>query len=182
MGKLKQLLPFGGQTIIERVVGTYRSAVDVLYVVLGHDFERIQSVIQQLPVHILHNMNYRDGMITSIQCAIRAMPAEVEGVLLGLVDQPLIARESIHQIIKCYHRCGIVIPSYEGRRGHPIVIHREYFPEILELTDVKGGLRTLMQRHISEISYVDIDDPAILRDLDTPEDYEGALRELNTRR
>ena len=182
MGRLKQLLPFGEHTVIERVVQSYLPHLSKLHVILGHEHERILSVIQEYPVAIHLNVGYREGMLSSVQCAVQVMPADVQAMLVGLVDQPLIDTETVALITQAFIDDQITIPTYGGRRGHPVLIPQRYFAEIMELRGEMGGLRVLMRRHASLVHELPLDDPAILWDLDTPEDYQQALEHLKTSR
>jgi molybdenum cofactor cytidylyltransferase len=120
------------------------------------------------------NDDYRIGMLTSIQAGLRALPADAEAAVIMLGDQPFLPSRVVDEIIAAYEagRHGIVIPTFQGRRGHPVLIDLKYRDEVLAL-DPCAGLRALMCGHPADIIEVDVADADILRDLDTPEDYAG---------
>ena len=177
MGELKQLLLFGQSTIIETVIDNLLgSKLDEVIVVLGHEAEKIRAQIQHKPVQIITNPDYREGMLTSAQCGVRALPQHVDAFALTLVDLPLITSDLINRVVEAYHQTekGIVIPSYNYRRGHPVIFHRRYADEILALRDESGGVRSLYKRYAGDIHYVTVDTDRILMDVDNREDYEKA--------
>ena len=178
MGEPKQLLPFGESTIVETVVDSMLGAkFDEVIVVVGHCASQVQEQLSERPVKIVFNPNYQDGMLTSAQAGIRALDAS-DAFGLMLVDQPFITSALIDQVIDAYVHTDktIALPSYNYKRGHPVIFHRRYADDTLALGTESGGVRTLFKRHGDDIHYVTVDTDRVLRDIDYREDYERALR------
>ncbi len=179
MGEPKQLLPFGESTIVETVVDSMLGAkFDEVIVVVGHCASQIQEQLSERPVKIVFNPNYQDGMLTSAQAGIRVLESS-DAFALMLVDQPFITSALIDQVVDAYVRTdkGIALPSYNYKRGHPVIFHRRYAGDILALEAESGGVRTLFKRYSDDIHYVTVDTDRVLRDIDYREDYERAVKE-----
>lgn len=179
MGAPKQLLPFGESTIVETVVDNMLGAkFDEVIVVVGHHAEEIQKQLGARPIKTVFNPDYRDGMLTSAQTGIRT-PETSNAFALMLVDQPFITSALIDQVVDAYLQTekGIALPSYNYKRGHPVIFDQKYASDILALTSESGGVRTLFKKYGDDIHYVTVDTDAVLRDIDYREDYERALQE-----
>jgi molybdenum cofactor cytidylyltransferase len=174
----KMLLPFNGKTMIEKTIGNViRSEVSNTLVVLGSYWDEILGSISHLPINHCYNENYRKGMLSSVQCGLKNLPANLEAVLVFPGDQPFIGPDIINLIIKAYRESGkgIVIPLYGKKRGHPLLIDCKYRDEIYNLDEIHG-LRSLSNMHQYDVFEVKTNSPGILKDFDTKEDY---LNELN---
>lgn len=173
MGKAKLLLPYKQTTIIEDVVhNCLSSKSDKVMVVLGAHRQKILSLIEHLPVSVVYNPDYKQGMLSSIQSGIRSLSADTQAVLFALSDQPGIPGEVIDRLIENFDKTkkGILLPVFSQRRGHPILIDLKYREKILNLSsDI--GLRGLVHEHPEDILEVPVDCPNILKDIDTPADY-----------
>lgn len=179
MGEPKQLLPFGESTIVETVVDSMLGAkFDEVIVVVGHRASDIRDQLGDRPVSTVFNPNYRKGMLTSAQTGIRGLQ-ESDAFALMLVDQPFITSALIDRVVDAYVQTnkGIALPSYNYKRGHPVVFHQRYAGEILALGTDSGGVRTLFKKYSDDIYYVAVDTDWVLQDIDYREDYERALRE-----
>ena len=179
MGAPKQLLPFGESTIVETVVDNMLGAkFDEVIVVVGHRAEEIQTQLGTRPIKTVFNPDYRDGMLTSAQTGVRTLEAS-DAFALMLVDQPFITSALIDQVVDAYQQTekGIALPSYNYKRGHPVIFDQKYARDILALTSESGGVRTLFKKYGDDIHYVTVDTDAVLRDIDYREDYERALQE-----
>ncbi len=185
MGRPKQLLPFGAQTILERVVDTLLSAgVGEVIVVLGHEADRVRAVLGDRPVKAVINEAYRQGMLSSVKCGVRAVGTAYDAVLFALGDQPHIECVVISEVIHAYRtgNTGIVIPRYGAKKGHPIIIDlRKYRQAILTLPE-DVGLNTLMQEHADDVRLIDVASEDIIRDIDVPDDYTRELARFTERR
>ncbi len=175
MGEHKMLLPWAdGKTIIESIVEQLiRSRLDHIVVVTGHRADDIRRVLKPLDVPMVHNRQYRTGeMLSSLKVGLRALPASVSSAMIVLGDQPRLEAGVLHKLMKAYAESThtIAAPSYNQRRGHPILIHRTHWPEILDLP-LEGSLRDFLNAHQSNILYVDVDTDSVLRDVDTPFEY-----------
>jgi molybdenum cofactor cytidylyltransferase len=176
MGKQKLLLPYGDSTIIETVIqNVLQSKVDSTLVVLGADQSRIERVIRHFPVETCYNMDHESGMLSSIMCGFRALPEDTGTVLVFLGDQPGISPGITNRVICAYNESlhGIVVPVYEYRRGHPLLVDYKYKSEIVRL-DLEKGLRHLMHIFPQDVLEIEINEPGILMDIDTMEDYNNA--------
>ena len=184
MGRLKALLPFGERTVIEQVLQPLLQAeLAAVVVVLGHRAADIAAVIQQLPVQLLYNPDYQHGMTTSVQVALRDITPIPDAYLLALVDQPHLDQRLIQQLVTAY-ACtskGIIIPTYQGRRGHPIVIAARYRQDILALGP-QQGLHLVTRAHPEDTLQMPVDNDDILRDMDYQTDYEAELQRWQQRR
>lgn len=175
MGTQKLLLPFGEETVVEAVVRTaLASGVDRAVAVLGADREAIRARLEPRGVDFAVNERFAEGMLTSIQAGFLALPPEVEAAVVMLGDQPFLPPSVVDTVIQGRRESGkgIVIPVFRGRRGHPVLVDLKYRAEVLAI-DPADGLRRLMRGHPDDVAEVEVDDPNILRDLDTPEDYSG---------
>lgn len=178
MGRLKALLPFGSHTVIEHVLQPLLQAnLDDVAVVVGHRAEDIAAVLAALPVRVLYNPDYRHGMTTSVQVALRDLTPLPDAYLLALVDQPLIGPEPIRHLLAAFahtHK-GLVIPTYQGKRGHPIILSAAYRHAVLAL-GLDQGLHLVTRGHPDDTLEVPMASDTILCDMDYPEEYEAALR------
>ena len=178
MGTQKLLLPFGETTVAGAVVtAAQASRAGRTLVVLGADREAIRRGLEPAGVDFAVNENYPLGMLTSIQAGFKALPDDAKAAVVLLGDQPFLASRVIDLVIDAYQAGskGIVVPAFQGRRGHPILIDLKYRDEVLAI-DPADGLRRLMLAHPDDIVEIDVADPGILRDLDTPEDYQDLTR------
>lgn len=177
MGRPKQLLPFGRQTLIEKVVeNVTKSGVDITLIVLGAHREKIIEKLKNFAVKQVDNPRFREGMLSSVQAGFNAVPKEAQAVVVILGDQPTVPSKVIDRIIDTYRKTGkgIVLPVFQNKRGHPILIDTKYSLEVAEL-DQDIGLKALIRDHAGDIEEVAVATPAILKDIDYPEDY---FREL----
>jgi len=177
MGRQKLLLPFGQTTVAGAVVGTaLASRVDRVLAVLGADRDAVRQELEPLGIALAVNEDFAKGMLSSVQAGFRALPADAEAAVVMLGDQPFLPARVVDAVVEAYRRCGrsIVVPAFQGRRGHPVLIDLKYRDEVLAL-DPADGLRRLMRAHPEDIFEAEVEDASILRDLDVPEDYAGEL-------
>ena len=176
MGTPKQLLPWGGSIVLQRVIDiAAASRLERVELILGHRADEIVGRIA-LPAkaRFLVNEAYREGMHSSVQCGVQNAPADAEAYMLLLGDQPFVEGAVIDSLIDC-HRAGgqgITIPVYNGRRGHPVIFSSRYRTELLAIGE--GGAREVVRRHADEIFELAVASAHILADMDTPQDYEKA--------
>jgi molybdenum cofactor cytidylyltransferase len=176
MGSQKLLLPYGSSTIIETVVDNVLSSeISCVVVVLGADHEKIRNTIGERPVQFCFNQEHEKGMFSSVICGLKSLPADAGSALFFLGDQPGITAEVTNSVLKAYHEelYGIVIPVYNHRRGHPLLVDMKYRRQVEEL-DFEEGLRKLRHHFPEDVLEVELDEPSILIDIDTREDYENA--------
>jgi molybdenum cofactor cytidylyltransferase len=177
MGTQKLLLPLAGQTIIERVVDELLTApITELIVVVSPDSKAIAQALSGRPVTVVINPEPNAEMLSSVRCGLRALSPQCKAVLIAVGDQPAIDSRLLMQLIEAHRNsgCGIVMPVCGGKRGHPTILSSQYFPEILNSFD-GVGLRGLPLAHPHEVEEIEIDNPSILDDVDTPADYQRLL-------
>jgi molybdenum cofactor cytidylyltransferase len=183
MGRPKLLLPYGDRTIIEAVVANVVSSrADRVVVVLGGCGQEIEDKISGFAVKKVTNRRYKEGMLTSVQRGLSALPSSARAALFVLADQPDVSFSLIDVVIEAYRReeKGIVLPVYRKKRGHPLLIDLKYRREIEALSpDI--GLRGLLREHPDDILEVRVSSPAVLKDIDDPDDYGRALRTIRGR-
>ena len=175
MGQPKMALSWGSTTVIGQVVRTLIEAgVPDILVVTGGYRQEVETALQGLPVRMAYNSRYEEGeMVSSLQIGLVNLPESAEAALVVLGDQPKIQWSVIAALVDLY-RSGqpdLVVPSYQMRRGHPWLIARRLWDEVLAWTPERT-LRDLLQTHADEIVYLPVDTPSVLMDLDTPADYE----------
>jgi len=181
MGTQKLLLPYNNSTMIETVIdNVLDSNIDKVMVVLGADSEEITRVIGEKPVVYCHNSHPEEGMLSSVMSGFKAMPEDANTALVFLGDQPNIPPSITDAIIEAYNNdlYGIVIPVHDHRRGHPLLVDMKYRRAIFKL-DLEKGLRSLMHLFPEDVLEVDVDEPGILVDIDTREDYSKATNQKN---
>lgn len=183
MGQNKLLLPFDGRTVIEHIVSVLlASPVDEVLVVTGHQHEALAQRLAAWPARLVFNPDYAQGeMLSSVQAGLRA--AAAAAALLALGDLPTLQPDVIARIVAAY-RLGlgsIVFPSYQMRRGHPLLVDRSHWAAILALGG-EQNLRAYFRSVPAGIHHVAVDSPAVLHDMDTPEQYQRVLAEQARRR
>lgn len=177
MGKPKMLLPWGKTTVINQVVQTISSSgLDEIVVVAGGLHDAIESNLASFRGRVVFNPDYANGeMMDSLKTGIEALTPKHQGLLIVLGDQPTLEKAVIERIL-CQARAEphkIILPSFDHHRGHPWLLPRELTREMLEFTNGKT-LRDFLKLKEPQITYVEVDTPTILVDIDTPEEYERA--------
>jgi len=175
MGQTKQLLPWGDTTILGQVLANIQaSAVNEIVVVSGHDQQAVAQIAAEVGTSTVYNPDYQAGeMLSSLQVAVGQLPPNREAVLVMLADQPLVGPEIIDRLLEEYWRGGgeLIAPTFQGRRGNPVLIGRPYFNELLALSSGEAP-RTLIKSHAQDLKVVPVDTPGILQDMDTLGEYE----------
>ena len=177
MGRPKQLLPYGNSTILETVLANVlASPVDRTLVVLGAGAERVAPLAAKFPVDTVVNPDFRSGMLSSVQCGIRTLPGSVRAALIFLGDQPRISPATAGRVVEEYLRTGrgLVLPVHGGAGGHPLLIDLKYREEIGRLS-AGIGLREILDRHPDDVARIEVEDPGVGLDIDTPEDYDARI-------
>ena len=175
MGELKQLMPFGQSTIVRQAVDNLLgSAVVEVIVVVGYRAEDVTKAIAAKPIRIVMNPDYEQGMSTSIIAGLNLVHGGVQAVMLAMGDQPLVNSETMNILIEefCNHDKGIAVPTYQGRRGHPIIFAIKYKNKLLKLKGDVGG-RQIIKDHPDDVLEVAVDSESIVADFDTTDDYQA---------
>lgn len=170
LGYNKLCLRIDGEPVIRRTVRIFMDAgIEEITVVTGHERERIEGELAGMPVDFAHNPRHEDGMSASIKAAMATI-GRSDLILVHLGDKPLIGHDTIRRVIEAGNgHKGIVLPSYRGQKGHPVLVDvRRYLAEIKAITG-EGGLRALLAEKEGDILLVEGDEGSIL-DLDTEDD------------
>jgi molybdenum cofactor cytidylyltransferase len=174
MGAFKPLLPFGGVSVAEACVAALHEAgAAEVMVVVGHRGEEVRAALAHLPfVRFAVNEVAESEMSVSVARGVEALSALTGAALVALVDHPAVPPAEIKRLIEERHRTGarLVLPEWQGRGGHPVLIDLAYRDELLALVPEKG-LRALFDVHRAEVLRVPARSPYITRDIDTWEDY-----------
>lgn len=180
MGFPKMLLDFNGKSMLESVItNVVESEVDVIFVVLGAFREELEKIVSKTFAKCCYNDDYKNGMLSSVKCGFRNIPSGSEAVLVFQGDQPLITPKVINEVVKAFRNSGkgIIIPVHKNRRGHPLMVDKKYFHEIVKL-DPGEGLRSLSRKFPDDIYEVVTDEAGILRDFDTFEEYKNEINQI----
>ncbi|MHB8771843.1 MAG: nucleotidyltransferase family protein [Syntrophales bacterium] len=174
MEEFKPLLPLGGETLFERVIRLFRQAgIDDVTAVLGHRAESLIPLVERCGVRSVINERYDEGMFSSLRAGVLALDPGRRGFFLLPVDIPLVRPETLRALMAAF-RAGtadVCRPCFRGRYGHPPLIATELIPAIAGF-DGAGGLRTLLDGWQGRTAAVAVEDPGILVDVDTRDDYE----------
>jgi molybdenum cofactor cytidylyltransferase len=173
MGKPKPLLRFGNRTFLGQIIAILRgSDVDRTTVVLGAQAELIKETVDLPAVDVVINRDYRQGQLSSLQAGLKKIPTQVEAILLCLVDGPFITAEIVNKVVATFRDtdAAIVIPTFEGRRGHPSLFACSMFEE-LRNAPADQGARHVVYTNEHRVVEVEIADRGVLTGINTPEDY-----------
>ena len=176
MGVPKMTLAWGERTVISQVVGVVRSAgVEEIIVVTGGAEAAVRHALAGEAVALVHNEHYKFGeMLSSVQSGLEAvLPGRADAALIVLGDQPQIQVNVVQQILSGWRESGaeIVIPSFQMRRGHPWLLARRLWQEVMQL-QAGETLRDFLNQQKEKIIDQAVENDSILQDLDTPESYE----------
>ncbi len=179
----KLLLPFGEGSVVRCTVqAVLQTKVDQVLVITGHDCEKIEAALIDLPVSFVYNPHYREGeMLSSIQTGLRHLMSnpKTEAVsetasvcMIVLGDQPLLQVSLVQRLIRAFDRnCGeIIAPRFQNLRGHPVLMARKWWASALAIPP-GHNLRDLLKAHPEAVSFLQVNSDIILRDVDTPEAY-----------
>jgi len=178
MGRLKALLPWQGTTLLEyalRELGASR--VEATLVVLGHAAEELRPVVARAGVGSVQNPRYREGRATSIAAGVAALPPTTTDLLVASVDQPR-PRAVVDALISAHLAADAPISRavHGGKHGHPTIFAAALLDELRRVDEASEGLKSILRRHAGAIQDVEIDDPAVLLNLNTPDEYAAALK------
>lgn len=171
MGSPKALLTYRGRSFLEHLLEvTTHKEVGVRRVVLGADAGSIAEVVKLRSDEIVINEDWERGQLTSIQAAVRSLPSGTDGMLLTLIDHPLISRGLVHDLIKQFHFSQklIVVPLYHGRRGHPVIFSSALYAELLA-APLDTGARAVVWAHGGDIAELDTMEEGCVLNLNDPE-------------
>ncbi|MEB3231106.1 MAG: nucleotidyltransferase family protein [Leptolyngbyaceae bacterium] len=178
MGTAKQLLPYGGRSLLRHAAEVAIASIcDGVIVVVGSQAERMRSELLHLPLQVVENLRWTEGMGSSIQAGLTeaiARQPDLGAVLIMLADQPLLTSSSLNQFVLRYQQtqCPIVAATYGGTLGVPALFDRRLFPDLAHLPAAVGA-KSLIKRYATQAETISLPEGAI--DIDTPMDYNSLL-------
>jgi molybdenum cofactor cytidylyltransferase len=176
MGFPKPLLRIGDETFLARSVNSILTVVPRLVVVLGGHAERIRSAIpNDGRIVAVENPRYQAGQLSSLKVGLGAIGSDADAVLVHLADHPLVKQSTFERVVAKFAsgRGEIVIARHAGKRGHPVIFAAALFEELLSAPEEEGA-KAVVNRDPARVVYVEVDDPGVTLDLDTPADLERA--------
>lgn len=180
MGVDKLSLPWGRRTVLEHCFETLlKSEVKEIVVVLGPRNKRVKNRFQGGKAKVVVNPYSKRGMSTSIRRGLQVIHPGSAGILIALGDHPFLKTRTINALIRAFDRGGegIIIPSFQGRMGHPVIFHKRYRKELLNLRGDVGG-RTVVDRHPEAVKLVPVKSEGVVKDVDTWQDYVKVLKKM----
>jgi molybdenum cofactor cytidylyltransferase len=173
-GATKQLMPWKDSTLVERAAQVGLDAgLQCVIVVTGQDADRVCAAVAGLPVQVVFNSEFATGLSSSMRQGIAALPAGIDAALFLLADQPGVTPEVVQALVKAHRKtlAPIVLPTYQGRRGNPVLFDVSVFHELTQIEGDVGG-RVLLEKHAGSLVRVPVEEPGILEDIDTSEDHQ----------
>jgi molybdenum cofactor cytidylyltransferase len=180
MGSPKALLPYQGRPFLEHLLEvTHHPKIGVRRVVLGAHAEPIAKAIHLHADEIVINEDWEAGQLSSIRMALRSLPENTEGMLLCLIDHPLVSAALVDDLIERFSATGkpIVLPVYEGRRGHPVIFSSAMYGELLT-APMETGARAVVWAHTADVEEVPTNEEGCILNLNDPDAFER-LRDRN---
>lgn len=179
MGQPKQLLDWKGRPLVAHIATeALASQLAGLTVVVGAAETQVRAALRDLPVQIVTNPAYAEGLGASLAVGLRALPADADAAMVLLVDQPLVTARLINELVDAYRAAPAalaLVPVYRGQRGNPVIVAAGLFAELQTLRGDTGA-RAVFNRYADQIVWHETNDPAIITDADTPEAWR-ALQE-----
>ncbi len=176
MGYPKPLLRIDGETFVAHVARAMLTVVARLIVVVGAHADRVRAEVPpDSRITIADNPQWARGQLSSLKVGIRALGPDCRAALVHLADHPTVRADTFQAVVDAYLKSTppIVVARHRGRRGHPVVFARGVFPELAAAPDSEGA-RKVVNADPRRVVYVDVDDPGVVLDLDTPEDLARA--------
>jgi len=173
-GANKLLQLFRGKPLVRYAVeAATASKAEPVIVVTGNDSRLVKDMLAKMPVELVDNFDFSTGLSSSLKSGLRNVPADADGAIILLGDMPLIRPSTIDRLIDVFSLSsfqGVVVPIYHGRRGNPVLWSRRFFPGILALEGDRGA-KPLLTKYAELIYELEVDDPGVHIDIDTPEDF-----------
>ncbi len=172
MGSPKALLEYRGESFIRRLVRVLSAVCDPVIVVLGYHADALRPLVAGATIAI--NLSPERGQLSSLQTGLAALPPDAEGFLFTPVDSPAVEAATVERLAAEFQRRApatqLVIPRYQGKRGHPVFATRAIANELSALP-FTAQAREVIRGHVPDTLYIDVDDPGILTDIDDREAY-----------
>lgn len=180
-GMAKAAIEMQGVPLIKRaLIGLSGAGVDEVVVVLGHQAELLEPMVQDFPVTVVRNSNYASGQMSSVQLGLESLTGNFDAVLICLADQPLLNTQDLTALIGAFKKRtsgSIVIPRVNGQRGNPIIFDWQVRNEILS-GGKNLGCRNYIDKNPEQVSVFNTDNDHYVVDLDTPQDIEKLQQRL----
>ncbi len=175
MGSPKPLLPLGDDTYLGAILKTLaRAPVVEPLVVLGHSAAEVVAAVDLESAGVVVNEHWARGMLSSLQLAVHKLRdgSQADAILLVLVDVPRFCTVTVERLVSAFSRsrAPLIVPTYAGGHGHPVLFARALFDELL-CAPTDHGARAVVDAHRADLLEVDVDDPWVVRDADTPDDH-----------
>lgn len=174
-GAPKPLAKLAGETVIERVQKTLvSSSVAEIIIVLGANADDIKPfLLKHTRVKVVYNKDYNLGQTSSFQAGIEAVDPQAEGILLWPVDYPLVKLETINELVRIFieKKPAVLIPTHQGRKGHPPIFHSRLREEFQRLS-VREGINNAAKAHSAESLLLPVPDPGVIQTFNTIEEFE----------
>jgi molybdenum cofactor cytidylyltransferase len=181
MGSPKALVPFRGMSFVEHLLNAIQhSRIGVTRVVLGSGAEDIRAKLGVDAAMIVVNPDWRRGQLSSLQAALRSLPAGTEGMILCPVDHPLVSRNLVAQLIQQFDSTGklIALPTFHARRGHPVIFRAPLYPDLLAVSP-EVGARQVVWMHADQVAEVPTEEEGVILNLDDPEALKKAMSSVS---
>jgi molybdenum cofactor cytidylyltransferase len=179
MGFPKALMEVRGATFVENLLrATEHPRIELRRVVLGAGAAQIQAQLGLSDAQVVINPDWESGQLSSIQCAVRTfLPFDPEAIIICPVDHPLISARLVEQLIRASdsQRRAVTLPTYQGRRGHPVIFRRDLFDELLQAS-AGIGAREVVWAHPNDVAEVPVDEEGVVLNLNDPEALAKANR------
>lgn len=174
IGSPKALLKINSETFVERIANIlHGSGIHQIIVVAGAHYEEIQKHLKD--IKIVFNPQYTFGQFSSLQAGLRHITVKAESVIVWPVDLPLVRIDTITALIQSAQKNPITVPVFHGKKGHPVIYSAETIKKILSMEPIHTG-KDLFEYFKDRITLIAVEDPAVLIDIDTPEDYEKYIK------
>jgi molybdenum cofactor cytidylyltransferase len=184
MGSLKALLPWKGTTLLQHQLSQFHlSKVDQLIVVLGYQSTKLLPYLENVSAQLVWNEHYEMGKTESIKKGLLSLNEKTDCIMIASVDQPVsqaLIDAMVTQFIET--KSKIIIPVYNGKRGHPILFSSELLEELRQINEDTNGLKAIVHKRKQEISELTVEDRSVLFNFNSPKDYEAGILEGGSKR
>lgn len=181
-GSPKALITIGQQTVLEHLQTTLLSLkLNEIIIVLGHNASEIEPfVFKHTKVNVVHNKNYKLGQTSSLKAGIKKVSQDSTGIMLLPVDYPFIQPPTLARLITVFEkeRPMFLIPTYHGKRGHPLFFRSSFKKLFLTLKNSEGA-NTIIHKHAAQVTLVPVDDPGVIATFNTPDEFEKTKKEFD---
>ena len=174
-GQPKALVELDGQTLAERGVNTLLAGgADPIFVVIG------AAPVELDGIHTVYNQHWRTGMGSSLRAALRALPPDVDAVVVALADQPLVGAEAVARLIAAYRvGAAVAVAAYEGKPRNPVLLAREHWPEVIATATGDQGARAFLRSRPDLVTVIECGDTGRPDDIDTTADLDRIASHLS---